>query len=191
VERRVGNRREFGAVLVTGEAMTRYLEHHDATAREHAGELLHVASTELRCDVLQHDVGIDEVEDSVVEQREIVTFVDVVVAAVAETIELAGALDHRRRDVDPVALREAAREGLGQTPDATTEIERASGRVRDAEIAQPRVQIVDLVDSGREEFLDVPVVGTAVGTREDREVRISAPPLVPVALQLVEIHTRC
>ncbi len=47
---------------------------------------------------------------------------------------------------------------------------------------------VDLVDTRCKELVDVPGVRPAIGTGDDRKVRIAAPPLVPVALELVEIH---
>ena len=170
--------------------MARELEHRDTARRQYARELAHVLRAELRSDVLQDDVGVDEVERVVVEEGKVVAVVDVVPAAVAELIQLTGPLDHRRGDVDAVALGERARERLREPADTAAEVERAAGFHLDAELAHPREYLVDFVDTGAKEFLEVPPVPASVGTRDDRPVGITTTPLVPVTLEFVQIHGR-
>ena len=80
------------------------------------------------------------------------------------------------------------RERLRQAADAATEVERAPGAHRDVQLAQPLEQLVDLVDAGLEEFLEIPAVPAPVGAGDDGPVGIAATPFVPVALQILEVH---
>src|SRR5436190_4116225 len=138
--------------------------------------------------VLEHDVGIDEVETPVLEPGEIRPVVQVVVARSRVTVVAVRRFDHRRSDVDTPNLVEPGSKGLGEPADPTAEVEGAAVREGHRERPDEVHHLFDLLFSGQEELVCVPLPAALVVVREVRPERIGLPERIPMTPQALDVH---
>ena len=171
-----------------GERRARELEDEDPSRRQHANEFGQVPSLVPRLHVLEHDVGVDEVETRVVEPREIRPVVQVVMARFRVTVVSVRRFDHRWRDVDAPNIVEPGGKGLGEPADPTTEVEGATVRERHRKRLDEVHHLFDLLFAGQEELVGVPLPAALVVVREIRPERIGLAERIPMAPQALDVH---
>ena len=113
------NRRPWHARLA------RQLKQGYAARREHSHKLNDIAAAVAGRHVLERDAGIDEIEMPVRKDAQIAFLVHHVLAAAAVLVVIIGLLDHGSGNIHAIDVLEMPGQGLGQPPDATSEIERS------------------------------------------------------------------
>ena len=164
----------------------RELEHQDAAGLEQANELRDVAAAVVGMNVLQHDVRVDEIERAGFEKREVLAVVHQVVALIAVAVVLTRRLDHGGGDIDAPAFLEVQAQALGEAADAAAEIERPPAVEAREKFAHLHQRLGDLVASGVEELVEIPLVFLLRGAGEDGPERIAVAKVVPVPLEFLE-----
>jgi hypothetical protein len=97
-------------------------------------------------------------------------------------------MHHALGDVDAHALVEVPRQGTGQAPEPTPEVQRALAALGVAEFGGAAHDDVDLDLAGGEELVAVPRAVPQTRARQDRPVGVELGELVPVALLLADLH---
>ena len=164
------------------------LKHHDAARPDDAEEFRDVPAAIARLHVLKRDPRIDEVEQSVGEQGEIVGFVEVILAAIAEAIERLRAREHGACDVNAVGPLEMTAERLRQPSHAAAEIECPVEPRRHAGAAQAVEHGLDLGDPCLEKGLFIPLTRRSVRAGEHRPHGVLCRQVIPGLPQLAQIH---
>ena len=189
-ERVVGQRpmRPRGRGPAQSALFVRQLKHGEAVGMQHADEFADVPLEQLRREVLEDDVGVNQIEAFVFEEGQVVGGVYMIVAAVSVPVERAGTIDHRRRDVHAVARFIVLAERLRQASDAAAEIERAPARRARHHRVDPRHQPANLLDAGCEKLSGGPAAVAPGRIAEDCPERIVLPERIPLTLEGFEIH---
>ena len=89
----------------------------------------------------------------------------------------------------PSHVGERAGQALRQASDSAPEVERSSEPNGERAALSSHASNASISSTPvLQEFVDIPAVPAAVGTRDDRPVGVTATPLVPMALEFVEVH---
>src|SRR5207247_10353761 len=97
-------------------------------------------------------------------------------------------LDHGRGDVDSPNLVESSGKGLGEPTHTATEIEGAIVLERHGERLDESHHLVDLLLSGQEELLGIPLPAPLVVVREVRPERVDLAERIPMPSKALDVH---
>src|SRR5687768_8933118 len=106
--------------------MRRQLEHQNAGRFQHSEERVQVANGQLRHQVLEHDIRIDEVTTSRLQIAKVGMTVANVLNGRGVLVNVLSDRNHRRRDVYANDAVKSPGEGLRQPADTATEIQRSA-----------------------------------------------------------------
>ena len=156
----------------------------DAAGRKARQHLARQREATLDGNVLQHDVGMHEIEGAADLRKPIVGQDEVCIGDAGVDAIFAGFRDHGFGNVDADNLLIALGQRQGQAPDATAEIERAARRhlaVAQSDLVHGEV---DLAAAGREETLAIfrNALGLEFLEGNDAEIGIDLAPFAPVAV---------
>src|SRR5690606_3885424 len=138
--------------------------------------------------VLQHQVGVDQVEGVVREGGQVGGLVQVERDAPPAPVQPAGLCQHGGGDVDPVDRLEVPGQRVGEPAGAAAEVQGAAGAVPDAQLGEAGEGPVDLRGAGGEELLVVPAAVALVRVDADRPQRLGRSQPGPVPADLVQAH---
>jgi hypothetical protein len=99
-----------------------HLKHQQPSRSQNPYELVDVFLRVYRINMLQRNIGVDEVESIVAKQCKGGTVIQVILAPVTVTIVLRSQIDHRRCDVDAMDFLEVSGQRLAESPDAASKV---------------------------------------------------------------------